>query len=116
MTRKPYRIVSQSAPAWEPGGNPSRAPAPSPAPPATLADVPSESDSDEAAVRACFTTRTLCQWLGISIRSWTRAAALGLTPAPDLVVGRSPRWSPSTIKRWLKTHPKLPGRGGHHAV
>jgi hypothetical protein len=28
-----------------------------------------------------------------------------------LLVGRSPRWSPVTIEKWLRTRPKLPGRG-----
>lgn len=112
MTRKPYRIVSQSGPAWEPGGKPSCAPAASPVPPATSKEANPVQMTDAQAVAVCFTTRTLCQWLGISTRSWTRAAALGLTPAPDLVVGRSPRWSPTTIERWMRTRPKLPGRGG----
>ena len=81
---------------------------------ARLADA--IDNQPEAATGACFTTRTVCERLGISVRSWTRAAALGLTPEPDLVVGRSSRWSPSTIERWLRTKPRLPGRtGGHHA-
>jgi hypothetical protein len=66
----------------------------------------------DAEAPVCFTVQSLCRHLSISTRSWTRAAALGLTPRPDLVVGRSARWSPSTIDRWLKSQPKLPGRGG----
>jgi len=68
--------------------------------------------TDEAALTCFYTKRTLCEWLQISTRSWDRAAAAGLTPAPDLVCGSSPRWSPSTVTRWLKSRPRLPGRKG----
>lgn len=57
--------------------------------------------------KAQFSTR-----LGISIRSLDRAIAAGVIPAPDLTVGRSPRWSEKTIEKFLATRPKLPGRGG----
>ncbi len=68
--------------------------------------------TDEAAVKPCYTKKTLAQLCVISIRSLDRANALGLLPCPDLVVGRSPRWSPDTIERWLRTRPRLPGRRG----
>ena len=58
----------------------------------------------------CFTKRTLATYLGLSVRSLDRAAALGLLPTPDLIAGRSPRWTPGTIEKWLKNHPRLPGR------
>jgi hypothetical protein len=74
-----------------------------------------ECQTDEAAVSRCFTKKTLCDWLNISTRSWDRATAIGLTPAPDLMVGSSPRWTPATIERWLRTHPRLPGRKGGEA-
>src|SRR5262245_48439525 len=73
---------------------------------------PVVGSTDETAATRCYTKRTLTDYLGISTRSWDRAAAMGLTPAPDLVVGRSPRWSPDTISKWLRTHPRLPGRKG----
>ena len=111
MTREAAAIISERAVR----GKLSHDSSSSPNTPAHFSEANPVHETDEAAVAVCFTTRTLCEWLGISIRSWTRAAALGLTPAPDLVVGRSPRWSPQTIERWLKTRPKLPGRGGHHA-
>jgi hypothetical protein len=104
------RILSS----WAGGGKPPHDPAPSPNKPAPSADVNPVHETELTAVAVCFTTRTLCEWLGISIRSWTRAAAMGLTPAPDLVMGRSPRWSPSTIQRWLRSKPRLPGRVGGH--
>jgi hypothetical protein len=85
-------------------------PAVIPHPSAESADDASVPMTDEAAVARCYTKRTLCEWLEISIRTWDRAAAMGLTPAPDLIVGRSPRYSPSTIERWLRSHPRLPGR------
>jgi hypothetical protein len=63
----------------------------------------------------CFTKAALARFLGLSVRSLDRAAALGLTPVPDLIVGRSPRWSPDTVTKWLRTRPRLPGRkGGRH--
>jgi len=60
----------------------------------------------------CFTKKTLSEWLHISTRSLDRAIAAGVIPAPDLTVGRSPRWSEQTIAAFLKTKPRLPGRGG----
>jgi hypothetical protein len=57
-----------------------------------------------------FTKKSLAAYLQVSIRSLDRAAALGLLPQPDLVIGRSPRWAPSTISMWLKSRPRLPGR------
>jgi hypothetical protein len=89
MTRT--RIVSKSRPSWEVGGKLSHDPAVTSPPAITSAEVNPVHTTDEAAVAACFTKRSLCDWLAMSIRSWDRAAALGLTPQPDLVVGNSPR-------------------------
>ena len=58
----------------------------------------------------CYTKATLAAFLELSVRSLDRADAAGLLPAPDLIAGRSPRWTPTTIERWLKNHPRLPGR------
>jgi hypothetical protein len=69
------------------------------------------SDERTDELPGVFTKKTLCAWLAISIRTWDRAAAEGLTPAPDLLVATSPRWLASTIEKWLRTHPKLRGRG-----
>ena len=74
-------------------------------------DRPSATESDEAAVATCYTKRTLARFLGVSVRTLARAAAVGLLPQPDLVVGNSPRWTPATVEKWLRTHPRLPGRG-----
>src|SRR5262249_20344039 len=68
--------------------------------------------TQQAATARCFTKRTLADYLGLSVRSLDRANAVGLLPCPDLVVGRSPRWSPETVHKWLRTHPRLPGRKG----
>ena len=62
----------------------------------------------------CLDKRGLGRFLGISVRTLDRAIATGLLPPPDLVVGRSPRWSPDTIKVGSRARPKLPGRGGRH--
>jgi hypothetical protein len=80
----------------------------------TSAEAIPAPTTDEAAVAVCYDNARLARYLGVSVRSLDRANAAGLLPCPDLVCGRSPRWSPSTIAKWLKTRPKLPGRGGHH--
>jgi hypothetical protein len=69
-------------------------------------------DHDSLAPKFCLDKRGLAQFLGLSVRSLDRANALGLLPRPDLIVGRSPRYSPDTITKWLRTHPRLPGRKG----
>src|SRR5262245_33589348 len=58
----------------------------------------------------CLAKRELAAYLGIGYRTLERAIAQGLLPPADLMVGRSPRWSPKTIERWLACKPKLPGR------
>src|SRR5262245_61874035 len=79
------------------------------------ADHASVTLADEAAEDRCFDKRRLAYFLGLSVRSLDRANAVGLLPCPDLVVGRSPRWSPETVHKWLRTHPRLPGRKGGDA-
>jgi hypothetical protein len=106
---KPLKMI----PAWEGCGKSANPNDATQAPSNGSANPLSVSESDEAAVRACYVKRTLAQYLTVSIRTLDRAAAMGLLPCPDMVVGRSPRWSLQTIERWLKTRPKLPGRGGH---
>jgi hypothetical protein len=66
--------------------------------------------TDASVPPCCLDKRGLARFLGLSIRSLDRANAFGLLPCPDLVVGRSPRWSPDTISKWLRTRPRLPGR------
>ena len=78
----------------------------------TLAAHISLGDEDTPLPTSCLDKRGLARFLKVSIRSLDRANALGLLPCPDLVVGRSPRWSPDTISRWLRTRPRLPGRKG----
>ncbi len=75
------------------------------------ADLASVTLTDEAATARCFTKKTLAEYLGLSVRSLDRANALGMLPCPDLVMGSSPRWSPGTVQRGLRTRPRLPGRG-----
>jgi hypothetical protein len=75
--------------------------------------IPLQVEDQDASVTACcMDKRGLARFLGLSVRSLDRANALGLLPAPDLVVGRSPRWSTETISKWLRTRPRLPGRKG----
>jgi predicted DNA-binding transcriptional regulator AlpA len=45
----------------------------------------------------------LCCILGINRRTFERMRSAGRVPNPDLIVGcRSPRWLPSTIRRWCE--------------
>jgi hypothetical protein len=71
-----------------------------------VVDRPSEE------LKSCVDKRGLAEFLLLSVRSLDRANAMGLLPTPDLVIGRSPRWSTDTISRWLRTRPRLPGRKG----
>ena len=87
-------------------------PALSPGTPAHSSEVSPVHETDEAALAVCFDKQGLARFLGLSVRSLDRANAMGLLPCPDLVCGRSARWSPSTIERWLRTKPRLPGRKG----
>jgi hypothetical protein len=75
------------------------------------------SSKDTPVPVSCLTKRGLAQYLGVSVRSLDRGCAMKLLPTPDLVVGRSPRWAPETIAKWLRTRPRLPGRSrrGTHA-
>jgi hypothetical protein len=73
--------------------------------------IPIVSPAGTPLPTSCYTKQTLARFLGLSVRSLDRANALGLLPRPDVVCGRSPRWSPSTVEKWLRTRPKLPGRG-----
>jgi hypothetical protein len=82
----------------------------SPGPVQGSVDHASDRQSDEAATARCFTKTTLAQYLGLSVRSLDRAIAIGLLPAPDLILGRSARWTPETTTRWMQSRPRLPGR------
>lgn len=110
MTRT--RIVCKSPPSREGRGNNPEINAPSPAPAVTSGEASPVDETDEAALAVCFDKQGLARFLGLSVRSLDRANAMGLLPCPDLVCGRSPRWSPSTIEKWLRTKPRLPGRKG----
>jgi hypothetical protein len=57
-----------------------------------------------------YTTKTLAELLGISVRSLNRCIAAQALPEPDLWAGPFPRWSRKSIVRWLATRPRLPGR------
>jgi hypothetical protein len=80
--------------------------------------LPAERGPDDSAPLGApaFVKRTLARHLSMSVRSLDRAIALGLLPEPDLVVGRSPRWTAATIDRWLRNRPRLPGRKGARHV
>jgi hypothetical protein len=92
---------------WEHRGQSGGISSASPVNTATSAELPSEHASD-----ACFDKASLARFLDISYRSLDRAWAARALPEPDFWFGRSPRWLPESIRRWLKTRPRLPGRGG----
>jgi hypothetical protein len=71
----------------------------------------SASPSRDQMSLACFDKAGLAEFLSLSYRSLDRCAAAGLLPTPDLTIGRSPRWTYETILKWLRTKPRLPGRG-----
>jgi hypothetical protein len=50
--------------------------------------------------------------LSLSRRTGNRLLAAGLLPPPDLMVGNKRIWLRSTIETWLRSKPRLPGRGG----
>jgi len=102
-------ILPNSRPLWAMRGQSPLDPAATSPPAITSSEANPVHETDLAVY---FTRRTLCQRLQISERSWSRAAALGLTPEPDIQIGPSARWSRSTIERWLRTKPRLPGRKG----
>jgi hypothetical protein len=78
--------------------------------PITSAQAEGRPDVSAPLGAPMFTKRTLAQHLSMSVRSLDRAAAMSVLPEPDLIAGRSPRWSAATIERWLRNCPRLPGR------
>jgi hypothetical protein len=40
-------------------------------------------------------------FLSCGLRTVERWKAAGKLPKPDLMIGRSPRWKPETIRRWV---------------
>jgi hypothetical protein len=76
----------------------------------TLAVTPIHSAEADEPRKSCFTKRTLCEFLVLSERTFERLLAQKLVPAPDFSIGNSPRWTPTTIERWMATRPRLRGR------
>ncbi len=70
-----------------------------PPPPATRAAV---------LVQPLLTREDLCAVLRCGTATLDRLRAAGRLPRPDLRIGRSPRWRPETIRRWIE-------EGGRHA-
>jgi hypothetical protein len=56
-----------------------------------------------------FDKRELAEFLRISVRTLDRLRTGGMLPRADLQSGQSPRWTQDTIRRWLKTHPRVKG-------
>jgi hypothetical protein len=95
---------SKSPRLWESRGNGLSPQAECPDPPATSSKQPKDQMTDRM-----FDKAGLAAYLHMSYRTLDRCA--GVLPPADLTIGsRSPRWLPSTIERWLRTKPRLPGR------
>jgi predicted DNA-binding transcriptional regulator AlpA len=45
---------------------------------------------------------TVAKSLGIGRRTLERMRTAGQFPPPDVMIGRSPRWRPETIRRWVE--------------
>src|SRR4051812_45533719 len=104
-TRPPS--ISQSGavrPGRRPGGSGIRPDGPSPG-------GGPMSHAPDARLSPYFRKSDLARVLNVGARTLDRLQAAGLLPPADLYVGRSPRWSPSTVKEWLDSKPRLPGRG-----
>ena len=107
------RIIPQSMSPGEGRGQGPFDPAVGPAQNDTSEQPSSANHAEHAPARYFAHNRAqFSRRVGISIRSFTRAEAAGVIPAPDLMVGRSPRWSEQTIRAFLASRPRLPGRGG----
>jgi len=112
------RIVPKSLPLREGRTQSSLEPAAT-SPPAITPDGANPAGQTDGwqKVPYCHNKAQLAERLNISLRSLSRAIAAGVVPDPDLLIGRSPRWTGRTIEAWLRSKPVLPGRGRgkHHA-
>ncbi|MGO9108051.1 MAG: helix-turn-helix transcriptional regulator [Thermoguttaceae bacterium] len=86
-----------------PRGQQAHDPAVNHAPAVTSAEV------NPVPTTGCYSKRQLAGYLGLSVRTLDRLAARGDLPEADLVVGRSSRWSPATVEKWLRSRPRLKG-------
>jgi hypothetical protein len=84
--------------------------APSPDAPIPEAKSPQSATDHDSQAAGLFNLETLAKHCACSVKSLTRARAMGLLLEPTLMIGRSPRFSPEAVRRWLLTRPKLPGR------
>lgn len=53
------------------------------------------------ALQPLLTTAELASFLGCSRRTIEKLKARGDLPAPDVLVGRMPRWRRETIEEWI---------------
>jgi hypothetical protein len=103
MTRNP-RTLPQL---WEQGGSDLPAHATSPDP----GNGSARGQSDQ--MSHCVTLVGFAEIVGLSEKTMRRLLAANLLPGADLIVGGSQRrWTRRTVEAWLRTRPRLPGRGG----
>ncbi len=89
-----------------------RSPKPQPINGSTLATPALRLAEPKAAIQPFLMKTDLAQILAVSARSIDRLWESGQLPPPSFMLGRSPRWAPAVIERWLASNPQLSGRKG----
>jgi predicted DNA-binding transcriptional regulator AlpA len=62
-------------------------------------DLPTLAQAEHALL---WRLATVAKSLGIGRRTLERMRAAEQFPPPDVMFGRSPRWRPETIRRWVE--------------
>ena len=87
-----------------------------PAPPRGAASGPDAhdglGDGPAPTPGTCYTKKTLAIYLGVSTRTLDRAAAIGLLPTPDLLVGARPGGAPAPSRSGSHSTPDSPAERG----
>lgn len=74
-----------------------------------MGDNPAQSEPDPSA--DWWTTSDVADFLGVRVSTVSTYRARRQMPQPDLTVGRTHMWRPSTITTWHEGRPR-PGVGG----
>jgi excisionase family DNA binding protein len=86
-----------------------RTPPQAASPDRSSASPPTSSDQ----MSHCVTLVGFAEIVGLGEKTMRRLLAANLLPPADLIVGGNQRrWTRQTVEAWLRTKPRLPGRGG----